>query len=498
MGKKAAISVLLVLVLSMAGMGPSGAHVSPPGCNTTDRFFTIATPDKTVVRPGDTLSFTVVVDNLNNPGSVACEVTNATVTWTKPALNGTETGPTEVIASNASYPGNSRTTVGVFSLTVAVNAGVSELATGFDVLGKLHESTGDPLVNSSSHPRIEVTQPAINLTKSASPTSGRAPLTVTYTYQEHNVSTTNAPISNVALADNQCSPITLTGGDTNGNNLLDVAEIWTFTCTKTFTSPGTFVSDVRATGINGVDQRPAPPAMAQATVTVRDPHITLTVTPSVTSGTVPLAVTYTYRERNDGTDPISNVAITDSNCSPITRTGGDDNGNNRLDVGETWVFTCSRTFTEVGTYRSEVRGTGVDVVDGQPAPLETAEVTVTASVPPPTMGGAENVDPGGGGPSGRAGSGGSSLPRTGLGAALLGGMSLASISFGSLLVGVSAERGSHIRRRWRRRRPQHRRSGRLRRLSTKIALGPLTRLSMASVLLGALLLSSRGGRHSKR
>jgi hypothetical protein len=70
---------------------------------------------------------------------------------------------------------------------------------------------------------------AMRLTKSAEPTS--LPVgggTVNYTYTLTN--TGNVPLLDVTLVDNKCSPVLFVGGDTNGNSVLDLTEVWTYTC----------------------------------------------------------------------------------------------------------------------------------------------------------------------------------------------------------------------------------------------------------------------------
>jgi hypothetical protein len=217
------------------------------------------------------------------------------------------------------------------------------------------------------------------LTKTASPTSGVAPLTVTYTYHEANEGT--EPLTGVALTDDTCSPV-VRGPDSPGNNdaTLDPGETWTFTCTHTFTTGGTFTNTATATG-NTSTGAPAPPETATATVTVTTVHTTLTKTASPTSGVAPLTVTYTYHETNDGTEPLSSVALTDDTCSPVLR-GPDSPGNNdaTLDPGETWTFTCTHIFTTAGTFTNTVAATGMTST-GAPAPEERATATITVTPP---------------------------------------------------------------------------------------------------------------------
>jgi hypothetical protein len=215
------------------------------------------------------------------------------------------------------------------------------------------------------------------LTVTPSPTDGRVPLTVTYTYQELNDGMD--PVAGVALADDTCSPVTFTGGDTNGNGILDPGETWAYSCAHTFTAAGTFTDTATATGTDTVTGQAAPTEKATATVTARNPHTTLTKIASPTSGPFPLMVTFAYHEDNDGTDPISAVSVSDDTCSPLTFTGGDTNSNGILDPGETWNYTCSHTYNQPGTLTNHVTATGTDTIDGLPGPVETAHATVTVT-----------------------------------------------------------------------------------------------------------------------
>ncbi len=62
-------------------------------------------------------------------------------------------------------------------------------------------------------------------------------------------------------------------------------------------------------------------------------------------------VTSTYQVTNPGNTPLDNVFITDDRCGPVLPTqvggfnSGDTNQDNRLDLTETWTFTCVRSLT---------------------------------------------------------------------------------------------------------------------------------------------------------
>jgi uncharacterized repeat protein (TIGR01451 family) len=231
------------------------------------------------------------------------------------------------------------------------------------------------------------------LTKKASTPGGPAPLEVTYTYTETNDG--NVPLTGVAVTDPSCTPIFVSdtdSGDTSPSTELDPGETLTFTCSHTFTTAGTFTNTATATGmftLPGSAAQAAPTETAQATVIVTptnvNVHTTLTKMASPTAGQVPLTVTYTYKEINDGAQPITGVAVTDPSCTPIFVSDGDTGDvspSTELDVGETLTFTCSHVFTTPGTFTNIATATGMFTLPGsaaQPATPETAQATVTVT-----------------------------------------------------------------------------------------------------------------------
>ncbi len=107
----------------------------------------------------------------------------------------------------------------------------------------------------------------------------------------------------------------------------------------------------------------------------------LTESASPTSGRAPLPVTFTYDETNNGTDPISGVTVSGSSCGTATYVSGDTNTNGILDPGETWVYSCSETFSSAGTFTDNATATGTDTLDSAAAPTEHASASVTVIHP---------------------------------------------------------------------------------------------------------------------
>jgi uncharacterized repeat protein (TIGR01451 family) len=96
--------------------------------------------------------------------------------------------------------------------------------------------------------------------------------------------------------------------------------------------------------------------------------------------------TYTYTVTNLGVAPLSNIAVTDDRCAPVTFVDGDANHDSKLDTTETWTYTCDQAVTATVTNTGTV--TGQDLTNNPPTDVTasaTATVEVAAATPaPPT------------------------------------------------------------------------------------------------------------------
>jgi uncharacterized repeat protein (TIGR01451 family) len=224
--------------------------------------------------------------------------------------------------------------------------------------------------------------PLIGITKVPAPlTLPAGPGQVTYTYTVWNVGG-DAPLTDVTVTDNRCSPVTYLSGDLNNNGQLDPGENWKYDCVTTLAS--TTTNTAIATGHTGTQTAVA---TAVATVVVGaplDPPLINIV--KVPSRLVPFpfgggTVTYTYTVTNPGMVPLNNVSVTDNRCSPVNYLSGDVNGNGLLDPGEVWTYACSTNITNSTTNTATAEGSA----NGLTA-IGYAFATVLVSAPVSTPG----------------------------------------------------------------------------------------------------------------
>jgi hypothetical protein len=210
--------------------------------------------------------------------------------------------------------------------------------------------------------------------------------TATFTYVITN--TGSVPLASVDITDDNgtssdtsddFSP-TFQSGDTNSNSLLDTTETWTYEATRTVTA-GQYTNIGTATG-NPVDFSGADiSAASDVSDTNASNHFGFTsgislekLTNGIDTGTgsgpslnVGSTVTFTYNVTNTGNIALTNISVTDDNGTPgdssddftPTRISGDTDGDNELDVSETWVYQATSIVT-IGDYSNIATVTGED------------------------------------------------------------------------------------------------------------------------------------------
>lgn len=247
--------------------------------------------------------------------------------------------------------------------------------------GEVFMEYGDRKVCVITNDDVALFPPLINVTKIPTPLALPAgPGPVTYDYTVLNLGT--VAMSNVIVTDGKCSAMNFVGGDVNGNVKLDTNETWKYRCSTTLsqTTTNTVTATGQANGLTAIDT-------ANATVVVGAPIIPplIRVVKKPSLFLLPAgggAITYMYTVTNPGTEPLSDVSITDDKClglpGRVLGHPGDLNKNNLLESNEVWSFTCqtnlTKTTTNVGTAVGYANG--LSAFDLSPA---------TVSVAPPKL-----------------------------------------------------------------------------------------------------------------
>ena len=174
-------------------------------------------------------------------------------------------------------------------------------------------------------------------------------------------------------------------GDTNGNLLLDGDESWIYSAVYTVTSadPDPLVNTVTVTSTDP-DGDPVPDATDNHSTDVEHlPVITVDKT-GPASALVGDTVTFNFAVSHDSSSdgsPVSNLTVADDFAGPATYVSGDD-GDDVLELGETWLFTASYTTTAADPDPLVNTGTATgDDPDGDPV-SDTTPIRQTSSPRP--------------------------------------------------------------------------------------------------------------------
>jgi uncharacterized repeat protein (TIGR01451 family) len=274
-----------------------------------------------------------------------------------------------------------------FLMTTALASmfALSSVSASFAALSNTAEATGTPAAGTLTNPSDTVNLPValknpkyttvksvVSMTTSngasASQTDGLD--VITYQYVVDN--TGNVTLSGVSLTDagptfngnaatNALSAVTLTSGDTNGNNLLETTETWTYTATYILAQAdvdnSAGVSSGVANSVVAVANDPQGTPAVQDTGTVLTATTTIPAAPALTIDKTadtagPLSVgqviNYTYLVTNTGNVTITGVDVNETafNGTGTPAPNPTTLGSTTLAPGGTVTFTASYTVTQ--------------------------------------------------------------------------------------------------------------------------------------------------------
>ncbi len=184
--------------------------------------------------------------------------------------------------------------------------------------------------------------PGIAITKTSRPITVHVGDNITYTYTVTNAG--NTPLFNIQVNDDRIQEsVIFVSDDSNGDDWLDVQETWIFTANYTVNGqePDLLVNTANATGMDNTERSVS--ASDNATVAILKPGIAMDKTADKQEAHVGDNITYFYEVTNDGNTPLSNILMTDNLIENIIFVSGDEDGDERLDIGESWIYTANYT-----------------------------------------------------------------------------------------------------------------------------------------------------------
>jgi uncharacterized repeat protein (TIGR01451 family) len=342
---------------TVEAIDPLSGQVEAEDTANVDVIHPAISMTKTAERPvayvGDEVTFSIVITNAGDVDLVDVEVEDG--------LEGcTLSGP------DGDDGDDVLTTDEVWGYQCALNVGMLDVEN--TATAEAIDPVGDA-VTAEATASVEVINPDITIEKTAAPATIYARDPVTYTYLVSNPG--DDPLGDVVVSDDKCAPVTLIGGDTNGDDLLDVGETWTYQCATSLSVDTTNTATV--TGDDPIDGEVRDEDTAS--VDVINPDIALEKTADATTIYAGDTVTYTYVVTNPGDDPLSSVSVSDDKCAPVSgpsEISGD--GDDLLDPGEVWQYTCATALTEDTI--NIATATGVDSAEGTVSDADAAQVDV--------------------------------------------------------------------------------------------------------------------------
>jgi uncharacterized repeat protein (TIGR01451 family) len=321
----------------------------------------VKVPDSQTVPVGGTASFTITV---TNPGTVALTsvVLNDPQCSPNPLpLAGGDTNsngqlePTETWTYNCAIPN----VTGDFTNTATVTA---------------NPPVGQPVTDTDTAQVFVAAAPAVDIQKTPDSQTVASGDTATFSITVTNPGT--VALTSVVVNDPQCgpNPLTLGGGDTNGNGQLEPGETWTYSCsvtnvTASFTNTATVTAQAGATPVTDTDTANVIVGVSGASIQIAKTPDTQTVTPGS-------SVQFTITVTNNGTENLTNVVVLDPLAPVCNSTIG------ALNATQVQTYTCTVTnvtasFTNIALVSGQTTG-GQTVTDDDSADVIVS--TTTASI----------------------------------------------------------------------------------------------------------------------
>jgi hypothetical protein len=255
-------TLLVALAVTAGGLTSAAPALAqnPPGCKQSRLHVDIG-QDHDLVRIGDTINYSIDSDNI---GVDACDVQNVNINLQFPGLDGNPSSTLQNKLAGQTFKAQQLfPALGPYAYTVAANAGVGVVSARVSVEKAVLQDIAKTPVNIDKGISAKIFTPSITIDKTADKTGPLpAPQDVTYTFYVRNGADPTLPaaataLANVKVTDDKCgSPVYSKGDD--GDGLLEIGEVWEFTCKMTHPAPGTYHNVATASGDNILYGRTVP------------------------------------------------------------------------------------------------------------------------------------------------------------------------------------------------------------------------------------------------
>ena len=324
--------------------------------------------DQTTIAAPGTLNYTITVINEGNTDLTNIQLTDD--------LAGSAT------LSSGDNNSNTILNVGeVWIYTATYAATQADINNGTDLVNIASVTTTElPVAKKDTATTIITSNDSLSITKVVDQTTIAAPGTLNYTITVINEG--NTDLTNIQLTDDLAGSATLTSGDNNSNNILNVGEVWIYTASYAATQAD-INNGTNLVNIASVTTTELPVAKKDTATTSITSNDSLSITKVVDQTTIaaPGTLNYTITVSNEGNTDLTNIQLTDDLAGSATLTSGDNNSNNILNVGEVWIYTASynATQTDINNGTDLVNIASVTTTELPVAKKDTATTSITSN-----------------------------------------------------------------------------------------------------------------------
>ena len=196
---------------------------------------------------------------------------------------------------------------------------------------------------------IPVSQnPLLEVVKSSTTTSiTAAGQVVPYRFAVSNKG--NVALTGITVTDPKCAaPAVYVSGDTDTDNKLDLSETWIYSCSHTVSQAELDAGGSLSNTVTADSNESGPDTDTLLIPVSQNPLLEVVKSSTTTSITAAgQVVPYRFAVSNKGNVALTGITVTDPKCAaPAVYVSGDTDTDNKLDLSETWIYSCSHTVSQ--------------------------------------------------------------------------------------------------------------------------------------------------------